>query len=103
MKKFICPKCRREGINLKDKYRASFWQIIYCDLCDARLCAQPWVLALAYFIYTWVVVTFIAMALYQQSFIPILYMLGVWLILDFISVMSMPLSVMRHVPREPRK
>jgi len=103
MKKFICPKCQRAGINLKDKYRASFWQIIYCDFCDARLCAQPWVLAFAYFIYTWVVVTFIAMALYQQSFIPILYMLGVWLILDFISVMSMPLSVMRQQPWEPGK
>jgi hypothetical protein len=101
MKKFICPKCKREGIDFKNKYRASFWQVIYCDCCDARLCAQPWVLAFAYFIYTWVVVTFIAMALYRQSFIPILYMIGVWLILDFISVISMPLSVMRPKPRQP--
>jgi uncharacterized protein (DUF983 family) len=101
MKKFTCPNCKREEISLKNKYLASIWQVIYCDSCDARLCAQPLLLALAYFIYTWVVVTFVAMAIYQESYIPLFYMLAVWLILDFINVISMPLAIMRRQLNPP--
>jgi hypothetical protein len=101
MKRFTCPKCKKEGISLKDKYRASIWQVIYCDSCGARLCAQPFLLAFAYFIYTWAVVSFVTIAIFKQSFMPILYMIIVWLILDFINVMSMPLSVMRAIKKPP--
>jgi len=101
MKRFTCPKCKREGISLKDKYRASIWQVIYCDSCGARLCAQPFLLAFAYFIYTWTILSFIAIAFFKESFMPILYMIIVWLTLDIINVMSMPLSVLRPLKKPP--
>jgi len=101
MKTFTCPKCKQNGISFKDKYRASLWQVIYCNSCGARLCAQPWLLAFAYFIYTWAVVSFVTIAFYRESYMPILYLVITWLLLDFISVMSMPLSVMRPLNRPP--
>lgn len=96
MKKFACPKCNQEGISLKDKYRAGIWQVIYCSLCGARLCARPWMMAFAYAIYTWSVITFITMAYYQQSLMPFVYMVGVWVILDIHNVIFMPLAIMRQ-------
>ena len=101
MKRFTCPKCKQSGISFKDKYRASLWQVIYCNSCGARLCAQSWLLAFAYFIYTWAVVSFVTIAFYRESYMPILYLVLIWLLLDFISVMSMPLSVMRPLNKPP--
>lgn len=95
MKKFTCPKCKRESIGLKDKYRTSIWQEINCNACGARLCAHPWVLAFAYVIYTWAVISLITMSYYQKSYMPLLYIVVVWLVLDFHNVMFMPLAVMR--------
>jgi len=103
MKKFTCPKCHRENISLKDKYRASIWQVIYCPSCDARLCAQPWVLAFAYMIYTWAALSLVAMAFFQRSYMPLFYIVIVWLILDFHNVMFMPLSIMQRRNESSRK
>lgn len=103
MKNFTCPKCKREGISLKDKYRASVWKEIHCPSCNARLCAHPWMLAFAYVVYTWAVISIITMARYQENYALLLYIPVVWLILDIHNVMFMPLSVLRpkDKPRPP--
>ena len=98
MKSFKCPKCKEASISPRDKYRAGIWKIIFCPHCGARLCGNPVLMALAYMLYVWAFAWFIFWALLEHTWLPLLYLLPVWLLLDFLNLRLMPLSVMR-----PRK
>lgn len=95
MKFFPCPKCKEEVIPVKDKYLASLWMNVYCAHCGARLCAEPIVMALLYFLYFWMAAWFIAWAWMEETWVPILYLIPLWLLVDLLSVMYMPLMIMR--------
>lgn len=95
VKHYKCPKCDQSSVSLKEKYKLGHWKIIHCSNCDARLCGHPILLILAYVVYIWVVGWFIAWAYLEQTFLPLLYLIPVWLILDYFNVAVLPLSVLR--------
>ncbi len=94
-KHYKCPKCEESCVSLKDKYKLGHWKIIHCRNCEARLCGQPIVLILAYVIYFWVFGGFLVWAYLEESFLPVLYLIPVWLILDYFNVEGLPMSVLR--------
>lgn len=95
MRLYPCPNCEKEAIPLADKYRAGMWRVIVCPSCSARLCAQPWLLMLASMIYVWAAAWFGFWAWFEHSLLPLLYLVPVWLLLDFLNIRYMPLSVLR--------
>ena len=100
MKAFPCPKCRQESIPVKDKYLASVWMSIRCASCGTRLCAAPILMTLLYFLYFWLAAWFISWAWMESTWIPILIMIPLWLLLDFLSVLYMPLLALRSPKSE---
>ncbi len=96
MKSFPCPTCRQASIPVKDKYFASVWMSIRCTACGARLCAAPIVMTLLYFCYFWLAAWFITWAWMESSWIPILILIPLWLLVDFLSVLYMPLLTLRN-------
>lgn len=95
MRRFRCPRCGQDGISFKDKYYAGLWLTVVCSQCGARLCAQPWFMAVGYMIYFWAIAWFVMWALLEHSWLPILYMLPVWALLDLLNIYFMPLAVLR--------
>lgn len=55
---------------------------------------HPRVQAFAYSIYIWAVISLVTMPYYQQGYTPLLYIVVVWLILDFHNLMFMPPSIL---------
>ena len=95
---FQCPHCKCDAIPLKAKYLAGVWQVIHCPACRGRLCANPIILALAYIAYCWAFAWFAFSAAFQGSLLPLLYLIPVWLVLDFLNVNLIPLSRMKPRP-----
>jgi hypothetical protein len=95
MRRFICPRCKRDSISLKDKYLAGIWMTISCRECGARLCGHPWAMALGYIPYVWALAWFAMWALLDGSWLPILYLIPVWLLLDALNILFMPLASLR--------
>ncbi len=95
MKKYRCPKCGEDTIPLKAKYLAGIWQVIPCPVCKTRLCANPIILTLAWFCYVWAAAWFGFSAVLEESLEYLLYLIPVWLILDFLNVRLVPLSAMK--------
>lgn len=95
MKSYDCPNCKQASIPVKDKYFAGIWRIIHCESCGARLCANPYLMVLGWMIYVWAAAWFGFWAYLTGSFTPLIYLLPVWLFLDFLNINLMPLSVMR--------
>lgn len=100
MSRFRCPRCGESGISFKDKYLAGIWMTVLCTNCGARLCAQPLVMAAGYVLYFWVLAWFVTWALLDWSWLPILYMIPVWLVLDLLNIRFMPLAALRS-PKTP--
>lgn len=95
MKRFPCPKCQQETIPVKDKYLASAWMTIRCGNCGTRLCGHPVLMALLYFVYFWVIAACVFWAWYHGSWVPLVWMLVLWALLDFINIRFMPLKALR--------
>ncbi|HEC18663.1 MAG TPA: hypothetical protein ENI97_04905 [Gammaproteobacteria bacterium] len=88
-----CPHCAQKTFSWWDKYLAGKWVLLYCKECRGRVSAQPIVLAVLYFLYTWDVVLFGYLA-YLDSLWYLAVLAGGWLILDFFSL-YVPLSPLR--------
>lgn len=95
MKFYDCPSCKQATIPVKDKYFAGIWRIIHCEGCGARLCANPYLMALGWMIYIWAAAWFGFWAYLTHSLAPLIYLVPVWLFLDFLNINLMPLSIMR--------
>lgn len=95
MKYYKCPSCKQDSIPVKDKYFAGIWRVIHCPDCGARLCANPYLMALGWMIYVWAAAWFGFWAYLNNSLTPLIYLIPVWLFLDFLNINLMPLSVMR--------
>ncbi len=94
-KHYKCPKCDECSVSIKDKYKLGHWKTMHCSNCNALLCGQPIVLILAYILYIWVFAWFVAWAYLEHTFMPLLYLIPIWLILDYFNVEGLPLSVLR--------
>lgn len=88
-----CPHCQEKTFSWWDKYLAGKWKLLHCPQCGGRVCAQPIVLAVLYFLYVWDVMLFGFLA-YLDSLWYLLVMVVGWLILDYFSV-YVPLSPLR--------
>ena len=88
-----CPHCGEKSFSWWDKYRTGKWALLHCKACDGRVCAQPIVLAVLYFLYVWDVVLFGYLA-YLDSVWYLAVMLAGWLILDYFSI-YIPLTPLR--------
>lgn len=100
MASIACPHCGENTFSWWDRYLTGKWAVLRCSNCDGRVCAQPIVLAVIYFLYVWDVVLFGYLA-YLDSLWYLLVMLVGWLILDYFSV-YVPFSALRagRVKRE---
>jgi len=99
-KKFNCPQCGQTTITTRQKYLAGMWRIIYCDECQARLCAQPILMALAYALYFWILAWFGFSVYFEGNIESLVYLIPAWLFLDFLNINLMPLAVMKSSAKE---
>ncbi len=95
MKNYQCPRCEQESIPFKDKYRAGLWGNIHCVNCGSRLCANPILMAVLYAAHTWNVLWWFALFYWTGHYYHLIFMLLVWVVIDFINVHYIPLSVMK--------
>jgi len=96
MASISCPHCGEKTFSWWDKYLTGKWGLLHCRQCRGRVCAQPIVLALLYFLYVWDVVLFGFLA-YLDSLWYLLVMAAGWLILDYFSI-YVPLTALRAKP-----
>ena len=92
--KFNCPHCKKPTISLQQKYLAGKWLDIYCKECSGRICAQPILLAILYFFYTWDVMLFGYVAILKHSWMYVGILIAGWITLDLFNL-TLPLSRMR--------
>lgn len=93
-----CPQCAEKTITTQQKLKAGKWANIYCPNCGARMCANPIVMALMYFILTWDILFFGYMAVRESSFTYTVLMIAGWLILELF-IFFIPLNRMRPLKR----
>ena len=93
MASIACPHCGEKTFGWWDRYLTGKWAVLHCSECNGRVCAQPIVLAVIYFLYVWDVVLFGYLA-YLDSLWYLLVMLVGWLILDYFSI-YVPFSPLR--------
>ncbi|MDH3326929.1 MAG: hypothetical protein OEM38_09470 [Gammaproteobacteria bacterium] len=94
MEKIECPQCSEQTITLGQKFKAGKWATIFCSNCNARMCANPIVLALLYFVLIWNVLFFAYMAIRESSIYYGIAMIVGWAIIEFF-IYYIPLSRMR--------
>jgi len=94
-KKFNCPKCGQTSITTKQKYLAGVWHVINCNACEARLCAQPIVMALAYALYFWIIAWFAFTTYFEGNIESLFYLAPAWLLLDYLNINLMPLCILK--------
>jgi len=91
-----CPHCQEKTFSWWDKYKTGKWALLNCSHCGGRVCAQPIVLSIMYFLYVWDLMLFGYLA-YLDSLWYLLVMVVVWVILDYFSV-YVPLVALRARP-----
>ena len=94
MENIECPQCQEKTITTKEKLRAGKWATIFCPSCGARMCANPIVMALMYFILTWNLMFFGYMAIRESSVAYGLAMIVGWAIMELF-IYYIPLNRMR--------
>lgn len=99
MRMYMCPRCQTMSIPFKDKYRAGIWANINCKNCQAKLCASPILLAAYSILYMWDVAWFSGLFYYTRNPLDFVYMIMVWILLDYLNVTYMPLVTMRRDSR----
>ncbi len=99
--KFCCPHCKKPTLSLKQKYLTGKWREVYCPECGGRICAQPIVLAVLSFFYTWDVMLFGYVALAKHSWFYFGVLATGWLVLDLLNL-TCPVSRMRPKNSNPK-
>lgn len=89
-----CPRCGELTITTIDKMRAGHWYNLYCSHCNARLVAQPFVLAAIYFLVTWDIVLFGFLTWYDSNWKYFVTMIVIWLIIEYF-LYYVPLVVLK--------
>lgn len=99
MEKTECPRCGEATITMFDRFKAGKWLDIYCSNCKGRMCANPIILAIMYFILCWDIFFFGFMAVYEKSWIYAAAMFIGWAILEFF-ILYVPLTKLRPVQQK---
>jgi len=94
-----CPRCGKETITLKQRFQAGKWIDIYCSECGGRMCAQPIVMSIMYFVLTWNILFFGFMAVYESSWAYGVAMVIGWAMLEFF-ILYMPLTKLRPLKQK---
>ena len=89
-----CPQCSENTITPAQKFKAGKWSTIFCPSCGARMCTNPIVLALLYFVLTWNLLFFGYMAVRESSISYAVMMIAGWALIEFF-IYYIPLSRMR--------
>lgn len=97
MENIACPRCGELTITPKDRIKTGKWLNTNCSNCGSRLCANPVVLALLYFVLLWDIFFFGFMAYHEKSWIWASVMLAGWLIMEFF-IYYTPLSILKSKP-----
>lgn len=95
-----CPRCNKETISFKQKLLTGKWIDIYCSNCGARLCAQPIVLALLYFMLTWVIIYFGFLAVSEESVIFATMLAVGWFLIELF-MYYIPLCILKPKNSNP--
>lgn len=102
MENIECPHCSKQTITPGLKFRAGKWSTISCPDCNGRMCSNPTVLALIYFILTWVILFFGYLAIRESSMSYAIMMIAGWVIVEFF-IFYVPLSRMRSLQPASQK
>ncbi len=78
-----CPHCGEETLTIKDRLKATKWQIVTCPNCGGRSCMQPVVLSLLWVGYLWNFMLFGYLAWYEQSVVYVVVTILGWLTLEY--------------------
>jgi len=89
-----CPHCCEQTIRPTQKIMAGKWVTILCPDCQGRMCTNPIILALLYFMLTWNIFFFGYMAIRESSIGYAVMMVVGWAIIEFF-IYYIPLSRMR--------
>lgn len=101
MPRFICPRCKDRSISLLDKYRLGLWLTTRCPKCGTRLCANPYLLFVLYFLYVWNFMWWPTLAYYTGNYWHLIYLLPCWLVIDLINLRFIPMSCMKKKVEAP--
>lgn len=93
---FNCPKCNQPSFSWQAKYAMAYWIWRVCSQCNAKVCANPIILSLFHMLYFWVLAFFIYLAFYQKQFLPVLYLVVIWIIIDILNIWLLPLSYRKN-------
>lgn len=99
MPMFECPHCNQPAVTFKQKLLAGKWIDVICAHCGGRSCIYPALLVVLYFFYTWDVMLFGYLTVYQKSVMYLGVMIGGWLLLEAFGL-SLPLVRMKAMPSE---
>ena len=100
MLKFQCPHCNQSSLTFKQMWLAGKWADVVCRSCDGRSCVYPALLVVLYFFYTWDVMLFGYLAVYQESILYLGLMIGGWVLLELFSL-TLPLVRMKPKSSAP--
>ncbi len=100
MPKFECPHCNQPTVTFKQKLLAGKWSDVICEKCSGRSCIYPALLVVLYFFYTWDVVLFGYLTVYEKSVLYLGVMLGGWVLLELFAL-SLPLVRMKPKLNSP--
>lgn len=97
MASISCPHCNNKTFTWWDKYRTGKWFVLQCPQCQGRVCAQPIVLSLLYFLYVWDLMLFGYLGFIDTPWYW-LWMVVIWVILDYFSL-YVPLAALKAKSR----
>lgn len=100
MLKFKCPHCQQSSITFKQMWLAGKWVDVICANCGGRSCVYPALLVVIYFFYTWDVVLFGYLTVYNESVLYLGIMFGGWVVLELFSL-TLPLVRMKSKSPAP--
>lgn len=99
MKKHQCPHCQQDTVSFKQKYLAGLWQVVNCQQCNKRSCANPIILALIYMAYAWTLAWFVFGYALEGIIDSLYYLIPIWIGLDLLNINLIPLSRMKSKPQ----
>lgn len=88
---FSCPCCEQARLSWSHKWRLGYWQLLRCPHCKTLLSAHPLALALWHVVYVWVMMFFAYLLAYYSAYY-IFAALLVWVALDTLNVLVIPIK-----------
>ncbi len=95
---FACPRCQKETVLLRDKFRLGLWLTTHCSSCGTRLCANPYLMVVVYFFHIWNVIWWPTIAHFTGNYWNLIYLFPCWLVIELINLNYVPMCCLKKKP-----